>query len=107
MDILHVDFSSIKMTMEPNRPPKVANILVFQDHFTKHIMVYLTSNQTTKTVAKLLYEGYVSISGAPARLLSDQSANFMSNIIMETCKLLGMKKLCTTPYQPPDEQVGR
>ena len=29
MDVLHVDFTSIEMTMEPNRPPKVMNILVF------------------------------------------------------------------------------
>ena len=35
MDLLHVDFMSIKMTMEPNRPPKVTNVLVFQDHFMK------------------------------------------------------------------------
>ena len=47
MDLLHVDFTSIEMTMELNRPPKVANILVFQDHFTKHVMAYMTPNQTT------------------------------------------------------------
>ena len=52
MDLLHVDFTSIKMTMEPSRPPKAANVLVFQNHFTKHIMAYMTPNQTTKTVAK-------------------------------------------------------
>ena len=38
MDLLHVDFTSIEMTLELNRPPKAANVLVFQDHFTKHIM---------------------------------------------------------------------
>ena len=42
MDLLHVDFTSIEMTMEPNRPPRVANVLVFQDYFTKHVMVYMT-----------------------------------------------------------------
>ena len=36
VDLLHVDFTSIETTMELNRPPKVVNILVFQDHFTKH-----------------------------------------------------------------------
>ena len=46
-DLLHVDFTSIETTMELNRPPKVANILVFQEHFTKHIMAYMTPNQTT------------------------------------------------------------
>ena len=87
MELLHADFTSIKMITELNRPPKVANILVFQDHFTKHIMAYMTPNQTTKTIAK------ISIFGALARLLSDQGVNSMSSIIGKMCKLLGMKKL--------------
>ena len=37
LDLLHVDFTSIETTFEPNQSPRVANILVFQDHFTKHI----------------------------------------------------------------------
>ena len=39
MDLLHVDFTSIETTLKLNRPSKVANILVFQGHFMKHIMV--------------------------------------------------------------------
>ena len=38
LDLLHVDFTSIEMTMELNQPPRVTNILVFKDHFTKHVM---------------------------------------------------------------------
>ena len=34
LDLLHVDFASIETTMELNKLPKVANILVSQDHFT-------------------------------------------------------------------------
>ena len=107
VDLFHVDFTSMEMTMEPNRPPKVSNILVFQDHFTKHVIAYVTPDQTAKTVAKFLYQGYISIFGALARLLSDCSANFMSNIISEMCKLLSVKKLRTTPYHPQDKQAGR
>ena len=91
MDLLHVDFTSIKTTLEPNRLPKVANVLVFHDHFTKHVMAYVTPNQTAKTVAKFLYQGYILIFGAPARLLSAWGVNFMSSIIDKMCKLLGMK----------------
>ena len=100
LDLLHVDFTSIEMTMELNRPPKVANILVFQDHFTKHVMVYVTPNHTAKTVTKFLYQGYISIFGALARFLNDWGANFMSNIIDEMCKFLGISKFQTTPYHP-------
>ena len=55
MDLLHVDVTSIEMTLELNRLPKVTNILVFEDHFTKHVMVYVTPDQTPKTVTKFLY----------------------------------------------------
>ena len=59
VDLLHVDFTSIETTLELNRLPKDTNVLVFQDHFTKHVMVYVTPNQTAKTVAKFLYQGYI------------------------------------------------
>ena len=42
MDLLHVDFTSLEMTLELNRLPKVTNVLVFQDHFTKYVMAYMT-----------------------------------------------------------------
>ena len=71
MDLLHIDFTSIEMTLELNRLPKVANVLVVQDHFMKHVMVHVTPNQTVKTVAKFLYQGYISIFGALTRILSD------------------------------------
>ena len=98
LDLLHVDFMSIEMTMEPNRLPKVANNLVSQDIFTKHVKAYVTPNHTAKTVAKFLYQGYIWIFGALLRLLSDHSANFMTNIISKMYKLLSMKKLQTMPY---------
>ena len=100
LDLLLVDFTSIKTTLELNQLPRVANVLVFQDHFTKHVLVYVAPDQTVKTIAKFLYGGYISIFGAPARLLSDRGTSFTSSIIEELCKILGIKWLWTTPYQP-------
>ena len=97
MNLLHADFTSIETTLEPNQSPRVTNILVFQDHFMKHILAYVTPNQTAKIVAKFLYQGNISIFGAPASLLNDRGANFMSSVIDEMCKILGMKKLQTMP----------
>ena len=97
-DLLHIDFTSIETTLEPNQSPRVANVMVFQDHFMKHLLVYVTPDQTAKTVAKFLHQGYISIFGALAKLLSDRGANFMSNVIDEVCKILGVKKLQTMPY---------
>ena len=77
--------------------PRVTNVLVFQDHFMKHVLAYVTPSQTAKTVAKYLHQGYISIFGALARLLSDRGANFMSSVIDKMCMILSVKKLQTTP----------
>ena len=97
VDLLHVDFTSIETTMELDRSPRVANVLVFQDHFTKYVVAYVTPDQTAKTV---LYGGYISIFGAPARLLSDRGMSFTSSIIRELCEILGVQPLWTMPYHP-------
>ena len=86
--------------LEPNQSPRVANVLVFQDQFMKHVLAYVTPDQTAKTIAKFLYWGYISIFGAPARLLSDSGASFMSSMIEEMCKILDIKQLQTMPYHP-------
>ena len=91
LDLLHVDFTSIETTLELNQSPRVTNVLVFQDHFPKHILAYVTLDQTAKTVAKFLYGGYISIFGAPARFLSDRGTSFTSSIIEELSKILGIK----------------
>ena len=100
LDLLHVDFTSIETTLEPNQSPRLPNILVFQDQFMKHVLAYVTPDQTAKTIAKFLYQGYISIFGALARLLRDKGAKFMSSVIDEMCKILGKKKLQTMPYHP-------
>ena len=101
LDLMHVDFTSIETMLEPNQSPRVANVLVFQAHFMKHMLAYVTPDQTAKTVAKFLYGGYISIFGAPARLLNDRGGSFMSSVIEEMCKILGIKQLQTMPYHPP------
>ena len=98
LELLHVDFTSIETLIELDLSPKVVSLLVFCDHFMKHIMVYMTPNQNVKTVAKFLWQGYVSIFGALAKLLSDQGANFESNIIRELCELMSIWKVRTSPY---------
>ena len=42
LDLLHIDFTSIEITTELNQPPRVASILVFQNHFMKHVLAYVT-----------------------------------------------------------------
>ena len=78
LDLLHVDFTSIETMVELNQLPRVSNVLIFQDHFTNHLLVYVTSDQTAKTIAKFLYGG-------------DRGTSFTSSIIEELCKILGIQ----------------
>ena len=71
LHLLHIDFTSIETTMELDQPPNVVNTLVFCNHLTKHVMAYMTPNQTAKTVAMFLWQGYILIFRALATLLSD------------------------------------
>ena len=49
LELLHIYFMSIEMTMELDQPPNVVNVLVFCNNFTKHIMEYVIPDQTVKT----------------------------------------------------------
>ena len=71
LELLHVDFTGMETTMELDQSPCVANVLVFCDHFTRHVMVYVTLDQTAKTVPRFLWQGYISIFGALVKLLSN------------------------------------
>ena len=86
--------------MDLDQPPHVINVLVFCDHFMRHVMACVTLDQTTKTVAKILWQEYILIFRAPAKLLSDWGANFKRNIISELCGLMGIGKARTLPYHP-------
>ena len=64
------------------------------------MLAYVTPDRNVKTIAKFLYGGYISIFGAPAKLLSGRGASFTSSVIEELCKILGVKWLQITPYHP-------
>lgn len=42
----------------------------------------------------------MSVFGPPARLLSDRGANFLSELVLELCKILNVDKINTTAYHP-------
>ena len=100
LELFHVDFTSIETMIEPDQPLHEVKVLVFCDHFTRHFMAYVTPDHTAKTVAKFLWQGYILIIQEPAKLLSDQGANFESNLISELCELMDIWKARTLPYHP-------
>ena len=98
LELVYVDFTSIETTMELNKPPSIKNVLVITDHFTRYSMAFVTKDQKPKTIARILYEWFISIFGAPAKLLSDRGTNFTSALVEELCSAFGIQKCRTTAH---------
>ena len=97
-ELLHVDFTSIEETVPLKEDPVICNVLVLQDHFSKYIVAYMVKDQTARTAAETLRNGYSGLFGAPAYLVSDQGKAFMGHVITHLCELYGVQKLRTSPY---------
>ena len=97
-ELLHVDFASIEETVPFKEEPVIHNVLVLQDHFSKYIVAYVVKDQTARTAAETLRNGYFGLFGAPAYLISDQGKAFTGHIITHLCDLYGVQKLRTSPY---------
>jgi len=95
LELVCIDF----LSLEPSKG-NVGNVLVITDHYTKFAKAVPTKNQTAKTTAEALFNEFIVHFGIPARLHSDQGANFESDIVHELCHLTNMRKSHTTPYHP-------
>ena len=87
----------------PESPGSNSYIVVVADYFTRYVEAYAIPNQEAVTVAQRLVDEFFLRFSPPARLHSDQGHNFESAVIAEACKLLGVDKSRTTPYQPQSD----
>ena len=76
------------------------NILVLTDAFSKYSQVFITNNQKSLTIAKILVEKLFNVFGIPARIHSDQGRSFDNEIISSLCKMYGIRQSTTIPYNP-------
>ena len=100
MDLVHIDYVKMEVTIGVKEKPVVKDVLVVEDHFTHYIQVYMTKNHTARTTARVLYNEYFSVFGFPRRLMSDQAPEFSGKVIATMCDLLGVSKVHTLPYHP-------
>ena len=97
-EILRIDYTSIEETVNLNEKPVIHNVLVMQDHFSKHVVAYVVKDQKAKTAAKALRWGYFGLFGAPAYLVSDQGGAFTGKVVESLAKLYRVQKLRTSSY---------
>ena len=100
MELVHIDYVGMEVTVAAKEKPVVKNVLVVIDHFTWYVQVFVTKNHTARMTARVLYNNYFSVFGFPQCLLSDQGTKFCGNVIMAMCSFLGIEKIQTTPYHP-------
>ena len=74
--------------------------VVFMDYLTEWVEAFAVANQTATTIAQLLVEEVFCRHRAPEELLSDRGPNFLSEVVMEVCRLLNIKKVNSSGYHP-------
>ena len=66
----------------------------------------VTKDQTTKTIARMLYERFIAVLGVPTKILSDCGTNFTSTLVEELCAAFGIQKCRMMAYHAQcNEQV--
>ena len=78
------------------------------DYFTKYTDAFPLRRHTAKNVADTLVNRWIVYHGVPKAVHSDQGTEFESSLFRHVVRLLGAKKIRTTPYRPQsDGQVER
>jgi hypothetical protein len=75
-------------------------ILTVQDDLSKFVTAVPIPRQDAKTIAKEFVANVILKMGTPTQVLTDQGANFLSEVFNDVCKLLKIKKLQTTAFRP-------
>ena len=100
LQLVHLNFTSFEMTTSLNESPNIKQVLVFVDHFMRYTRAYVTKDQKASTDTKTLYKGFISIFGAPERILTDQGKAFTSEVVEQLCSQFRISQLTTTAYHP-------
>ena len=75
------------------------NIVTAMDVFSRYLFAYPTSNQDSKTIAKVLYTIMTKHTYLPTTLNSDKVTAFMTHVIKEVAGVLGVAlKRATTKH---------
>ena len=72
-------------------------MLVLQDHFSKYVVAYVVKDQTARTAAVTLRNGYFGLFGAPTYLVSDQGKAFTGHLLHTSVSCM----VCTSSEPSP------
>lgn len=98
MELVHVDYVGIEVTISTQEKQVVWNVLVIVDHITRHVQAHVTkhsdsTNYSQSSLQRIVFRFL-------QQLMSDQGTTFTSKVIHQMCSLLRIEKIRTTPYHP-------
>lgn len=103
MPLIDLPFKRVAIDLiGPIRPPSEEGhryILPLVDYPTRYPEAVPLKNIDTETVAEALVD-FFSRLGIPEEILSDLGTQFVSDCMNEVTRLLSIKQLATTPYNP-------
>ncbi|MCP4488961.1 MAG: DDE-type integrase/transposase/recombinase, partial [Gammaproteobacteria bacterium] len=76
------------------------HVLILVDGFTKWVELYAVQTLTSKELAQVFVEKFITHHGSPLQLLSDQAPSFASSLYREINELLRVRKIYSTAYRP-------
>ena len=76
------------------------HILIIMAYLTKWVEIFAVPDQTAVTTAEVILNEVIARFGCPYEIHSDQCRNFESQIFAELCRLLEIRKTCTSPGNP-------
>ena len=85
--------------MNPSRDGK-ENVLVLIDAFSMFSQAFVTPNQKTLIMAKIIVDKWFYVYGIPTCIHSDKGWSFENEILEHLCTLYGVKQSTTMPYNP-------
>ena len=90
-----MDIVTLPLTPRGNR-----YVLVFTEYNSRFAEAFALPNTQATTIARTLVDEICFRYGSPQQLLSDLGANLISQVVAETCQIMGIERLFTSPYRP-------
>ena len=61
LDLVHIDYISMEVTVGIKEKPVIKNVLVVEDHFTCYTQAYVTNNHTARMTARILQRVFIGV----------------------------------------------
>ena len=107
LDLVHIDYVSMEMTVGMKEKPVVKNVLVVEDHFTCYTQAYVTNNHTAHTTACVLYNEFLGFldGSCLTRHPSSQGKSYQSCVIFWALPRSGHHPTIRRPMMPSKECI--